>query len=86
MEQAVRFVLVEGNYLLLDEEPWRELASLFDLSIYLDVPRTELERRLLMRWEHHGREPEAARRWVETNDLPNADRVASRRRNADMVI
>ena len=82
----VRLVLVEGNYLLLDEEPWTGLESLFDFSIYLDVPRSELERRLLARWHDHGRDPEAARRWVETNDLPNADRVAGRRRKADMVV
>jgi len=82
----VRLVIVEGNYLLLDEDPWRELESLFDLSIYLDVPRSELEQRLLARWHQHGRDPEAARRWVETNDLPNACRVAMHRRKADMVI
>jgi len=86
VESDVRLILVEGNYLLLDEEPWIGLESLFDFSIYLDVPRPELERRLHARWHHHGRDPEAARRWVETNDLPNADRVTHRRRKADMVV
>lgn len=81
-----RLILVEGNYLLLDEEPWSALAALFDFSIYLDVPRAELERRLLARWAHHGREAAAARHWVETNDLPNADRVAKRCRTSDIVI
>ena len=38
-----RIVLVEGNYLLLDEEPWSAMAPLFDMSIYLDVPAGELE-------------------------------------------
>jgi pantothenate kinase len=83
--EDVRLVLVEGNYLLLDEEPWKSLEGLFDFSVYLDVPRAELERRLLERWHRHGRNPEAARHWVETNDLPNADRVSSRRRKADMI-
>lgn len=86
VEGTTRLVLVEGNYLLLDEEPWRQLDGLFDLTIYLDVPRAELERRLLERWHGHGRAAEAARRWVETNDLPNADRVAMRRRKADIVV
>ncbi|TIQ49164.1 MAG: nucleoside/nucleotide kinase family protein, partial [Mesorhizobium sp.] len=40
-----KFILVEGNYLLLDEEPWSRLAPLFDFSIFVDVPRAELERR-----------------------------------------
>ncbi|MCT7376142.1 nucleoside triphosphate hydrolase [Chelativorans salis] len=86
IEADTGIILVEGNYLLLDERPWAELSGLFDLTAYLDVPRAELERRLLARWHGHGRAAEAARRWVETNDLPNADRVMSRRRKADMVL
>ncbi|WP_159592626.1 nucleoside triphosphate hydrolase [Chelativorans xinjiangense] len=86
VEADTRMILVEGNYLLLDERPWAELTGLFDFTVYLDVPRAELERRLLARWHGHGRAAEAARRWVETNDLPNADRVMSRRRKADMVL
>ncbi|MFC6490790.1 nucleoside triphosphate hydrolase [Nitratireductor sp. GCM10026969] len=86
VEAQTRLILVEGNYLLLDEEPWRELEALFDLTVYLDVPRAELERRLLARWHGHGREAAAARHWVETNDLPNADRVMRTRREADIVL
>lgn len=86
VEAQTRLILVEGNYLLLDEEPWRELEALFDLTVYLDVPRAELERRLLARWHGHGRETAAARHWVETNDLPNADRVMRTRREADIVL
>lgn len=81
-----RLILVEGNYLLLDEAPWSDLSDLFDFSVYLDVPRAELERRLLERWAHHGREAAVARHWVKTNDLPNAERVAKRRRTSDMVM
>ena len=33
-----KFILVEGNYLLLDEEPWSRLAPLFDFSSFVDVP------------------------------------------------
>jgi hypothetical protein len=35
----------EGNYLLLDEEPWTELASVFDYTVFIDVPESELDRR-----------------------------------------
>ncbi|UUP17658.1 nucleoside/nucleotide kinase family protein [Nitratireductor thuwali] len=81
-----RIVLVEGNYLLLDEEPWRGLADMFDASCYLDVPRPELERRLLERWRKHGRAQDDARRWVATNDLPNADRVIAHSRLPDIIL
>ena len=82
----VRFVLTEGNYLLLDEEPWSRLAPLFDFTIFLDVPRDELERRLIQRWLDQGRTPEDGRNWVNSNDLPNVDRVLARRRKADLVV
>ncbi|MDW6024624.1 nucleoside triphosphate hydrolase [Mesorhizobium sp. BAC0120] len=84
--QHVKFVLTEGNYLLLDEEPWSRLGPLLDFTIFLDVPREELERRLIQRWLDHGRTPEDGRNWVNTNDLPNVDRVLARRREADLVV
>jgi pantothenate kinase len=82
----VKFVLVEGNYLLLDEEPWSRLAPLFDLSIFVDVQRGELERRLMGRWREHGRSDEEARAWIASNDMPNIERVLARRRMADVLI
>lgn len=82
----VKFLLVEGNYLLLDEEPWRQLEPLFDLTIFVDVAREELERRLVERWHHHERDEQSARQWIDSNDLPNIDRVLRARRKADLVI
>lgn len=84
--KEVKFVLTEGNYLLLDEEPWSRLPPLFDFSVFIDVSRDELERRLIQRWLDHGRTPEDGRAWVDGNDLPNVDRVLARRRKADLVI
>ena len=86
ISQDVKFVLVEGNYLLLDEEPWSRLGPLFDFSIYLDVPREELDRRLVDRWDKHGKSAADARAWIDSNDMPNIDRVLQRRRSADMVM
>lgn len=82
---GARFVLVEGNYLLLDRPPWSGLASLFDLTVFIEVPIAELERRLLARWTGLGRDAEAARAWVEGNDLPNARLVIEASRRADIV-
>jgi pantothenate kinase len=82
----VKFVLVEGNYLLLDEEPWAGLSPLFDYSIFVEVERPELERRLVERWLDHDHTEDQARQRVTSNDLPNADRVLARRRAADLVM
>jgi fructokinase len=70
-----RIVVVEGNYLCLDETPWRGLAEFWDFSVFLDVPLAELERRLIARWLGFGYSPEAAREKAWGNDLPNAERV-----------
>lgn len=81
-----RILIVEGNYLLLDEVPWRAMAPLFDLTVFLDVPEAELVRRLTARWKHHGREDQAARDWIESNDLPNALTVITRSRPAEITL
>ncbi|TCP41826.1 nucleoside/nucleotide kinase family protein [Rhodovulum marinum] len=81
-----RIVVVEGNYLCLDEAPWRRLSALWDHSVFLDVPLAELERRLVQRWLDHGLAPDAARARALGNDIPNARRVVAARGPVDCVI
>lgn len=79
-------VIVEGNYLLLDEPPWADLRGLFDLSIFLDVPAEVLQARLVQRWLDQGLSPEAALARAQGNDLPNAITVQKRSIQADVMI
>ena len=81
-----RLLVVEGNYLLLNEAPWPEAAPLFDLTVWIDVPEAELDRRLLARWAHYGKTPEQARAWIDGNDMPNIRRVTQNSRVADVVV
>jgi pantothenate kinase len=81
-----RFILVEGNYLLLNEEPWTQLAPLFDLTMMLDVPVSVLEGRLVERWRYHGKSDEEGLAWIRSNDRPNIDRVLANQRPADCVV
>ena len=83
---ADRILVVEGNYLLLNEAPWPEAAPLFDLTVWIDVPQAELVRRLMARWAHYGKSDAEARAWIEGNDLPNIRRVTEGSRRADLVI
>lgn len=82
--RGIRFVLVEGNYLLSDEEPWESLAPLFDFTVFLDVAQPVLERRLVERWLLHGHSSDEAVERAFSNDIPNARRVLARRRPADV--
>lgn len=81
-----QFLVVEGNYLLLDENPWTALGDYFDMTVFLDVPEAELERRLIQRWLDHGKTEAEAVAWIASNDLPNALRVTRGSRTADAVI
>lgn len=81
---ADRILLVEGNWLLLDEAPWS--AAHYDLTVWIDVPEAELDRRLVDRWAHHGKTPEAARAWIDGNDLPNIRRAIHGSRAADLRV
>lgn len=78
-----RIVVIEGNYLLLDAAPWNMLR--FDLTVWLDVPETELERRLTARWRGFGKNALQVAAHLE-NDLANARFVTRRSGRADLSV
>jgi pantothenate kinase len=79
---SVPLVITEGNYLLLDMPPWREVAPLLDEVWYLDVDGDLRRERLLQRHVAHGRSREAARQWMAHTDEPNARLIAATRARA----
>lgn len=81
-----RLLVVEGNYLLLNESPWPQAAPLFDLTVWIDVPEDELDRRLMDRWAHYGKTPQQARAWIDGNDMPNVRRVTQNSALADLTV
>jgi len=86
IDETARFILIEGNYLLLDEVPWNGLRPLFDFTIYLEVPIAELERRCIGRWLGHGFDLAYARHWTDSNDLPNIREVIAKSGPADLTV
>ncbi len=81
-----RIVLVEGNYLLLDQPAWRDLRRYFDVTVALQVPFDLLEQRLIQRWLDHGAEYEAARARALANDIPNAQTVVEQSFPAEFIL
>ena len=79
-------VLVEGNYLLLNEAPWQGLHSFWDMTVMMDVPREVLRERLLHRWLGHGLGTEKAHAKADNNDMPNAEKVLTGSIKADLVV
>lgn len=78
--------IVEGNYLLFDEAPWRSLARLWDISVWYDVSEDVLAERCVQRWLDHDHTPEAAKARAEQNDLANARRIFKARLAADVTL
>jgi pantothenate kinase len=81
-----RIVLIEGNYLLLDEAPWSRLAGLFDLSIFVGPSVEVLEERLRARWVHYGLDETGIQWKLHGNDLPNGRRIIENSRAADISL
>ncbi len=81
-----RILLVEGNYLLLNEEPWQQLRPYFRQTVFLNPGIDVLKRRLINRWLEHGLDTAAAEQRAMSNDIPNAERVLAGSGNADLLI
>lgn len=81
-----RLIIAEGNYLLLDRAPWSDLAPLFDLTVFVDVPEDELRRRLTRRWQGYGLTADQIAFKLDENDLPNGRAIIAGSRPADLVI
>ncbi|MGF6330904.1 pantothenate kinase [Pseudomonas sp. BS3782 TE3695] len=82
----VKYLIVEGNYLLLDLAPWSSLIDCFDATIMLQADRETLEARLLDRWRSLGFDEATSYEKVHRNDLPNADIVIAASNIADFTI
>lgn len=79
-------VVVEGNYLLLQSEPWCSLNEVFTLTVFLGPTLEVLEERLVQRWLTHGLDPQAAKQRATDNDLPNARLILEESGSADLVL
>ena len=84
--QRTPLVVTEGNYLLLDDEPWRQVRPLLDEAWFVAVDPALRVERLIARHVAHGRSPAAAMEWVLRSDEANAALVEQTRQRADLVV
>ncbi|GED22793.1 nucleoside/nucleotide kinase family protein [Halomonas halmophila] len=80
-----RLVIVEGNYLLLDEAPWSALHHIFDFTLFLDVDDDLLEARLIERWQAMGQDPDGALERTRDKDMRNARLIKAHSVAADLA-
>lgn len=86
IERATPLVITEGNYLLLEEEGWLLARQQLDEVWYLDLPDEIRRRRLVLRHQEFGKDPETARRWAAGSDQANADIVRSTQNAANLIV
>lgn len=79
-------VLIEGNWLLLDEDGWRDLDQYCDYSIFIKADESLLKDRLINRKIRGGMSKEAATKFYFNSDRKNIYRVMNNQKKADLVL
>lgn len=81
-------VIIEGNYLLLDEPEWREVAALVDYRVFVESDLQEARERVARRHVLAGIEKtlEDGFRRVDRNDYLNAITIQEKLITPDLVI
>jgi len=75
VDSSHKIVVVEGNYLLLDEDPWNRFRQLFDVRVFISASLETLMDGLKERHLRGGKTLAATERQIREVDLPNARRV-----------
>ncbi|KAF5544241.1 panthothenate kinase uridine kinase-related [Fusarium napiforme] len=79
ISSRAKVVIIEGNYVLLDQEPWSRISTLADDKWFVDVPVDIARERLATRHLKARIEPtiEAAIKRADENDIPNGEYIRS---------
>ena len=90
VEDAIRIhkeiILLEGNYLLLNEDGWRELSTFADYTISIRAEEGFLRTRLVDRRVKTGVEREAAVQFVDYSDMQNVRLCLEKTMPADLQL
>ncbi len=79
-------ILLEGNYLLLEQDGWCDLSESADYTIRIQAEEEMLKERLVERKILSGTEPEAALSFVEFSDLVNVRECLEHTKEADLTL
>jgi pantothenate kinase len=86
IEPTARLIVTEGNWLLLDDEPWPMLRPHFDHTVLVVADMETLTQRNRNRWVGYDYTEEMIRQKLEGNDMPNARLVYERSTEPDWII
>jgi pantothenate kinase len=86
IDVEAEIILIEGNWLLLDEDGWRDLIKLCDYSIFIESSENVLKNRLINRKIRGGMSDKDALEFYKRCDGKNVHRVLSKHHEADLVL
>lgn len=90
IENAIKvdssIILIEGNYLLLNDEPWNKLKDYADYTIFITGEPIDLENRLINRKMQSGSSFETALKHYHETDKPNLLLVNQNHLPADLTL
>lgn len=90
IENAIKIdssiILIEGNYLLLNDEPWNKLKNYADYTIFITGEPIDLENRLINRKMQSGSSFETALKHYHETDKPNLLLVNQNHLPADLTL
>ena len=75
ISKNTKVIIVEGNYILLNNYPWKELHKFFNSTIMINCEEKVLEERLIERWKKFKLSKQEINQKVYKNDLPNGINV-----------
>jgi len=81
-----QIVIIEGNWLLLDEPPWCELSHFCDYSVFVNSNKDTLINRLVERKVRGGIGLNDAKEYVMRSDTMNIERIVNKRLRSDMEL
>ena len=79
-------ILIEGNWLLLKEEPWKTMQQYADYKILILADEEMLKERLISRKEKGGLSREEAVAWYQNSDSKNVTRVLRDSLQGDLLL
>lgn len=79
-------VILEGNYLLLDEDGWRELQGFADYTVSITADPVFLRTRLIDRRIRTGRDEATSMDFVDFSDMPNITKCIEKTMSADLEL
>lgn len=82
----LRTVVVEGNYLLLEQDGWDRVAPLLDVTVFIELEGGIRQQRLIERHMRFGKSRGDATSWALGTDERNARVIEATAHRADHVL